>query len=54
MILIADVRQEMKNVLPAVTHHDGTARVHTVNRKVSPLYWELIAEFEKIKGVPVC
>jgi len=53
MILIADVRQEMKNVLPAVTHHDGTARVHTVNRKVSPLYWELIAEFEKIKGVPV-
>ena len=53
MILIGDVREEKKHVIPAVTHADGTARVHTVNRNLSPRYWELIHEFEKIKGVPV-
>ncbi len=53
MILIGDVREEKKSVIPAVTHADGTARVHTVNKDVNPLYWELISEFEKITGVPV-
>jgi carbamoyltransferase len=53
MILIGDVREEKKKVIPAVTHNDGTARVHTVNRYVNPRYWQLIHEFEKISGVPV-
>lgn len=53
MILIGDVREEKKKVIPAVTHADGTARVHTVNREVNPRYWELICEFEKLTGVPV-
>lgn len=53
MILIGDVHESKKSVLPAITHNDGTARVHTVNREVNPRYWELIHEFEKISGVPV-
>ncbi|MBI4309999.1 MAG: carbamoyl transferase [Candidatus Omnitrophica bacterium] len=53
MILIADVREDKKEILPAITHNDGTARVHTVNKKTSPEYWKLIEEFGKIKGVPV-
>lgn len=53
MILIADVRPEKKNVIPAVTHADGTARVHTVSKDVNPRYWRLIQEFEKITGVPI-
>ena len=53
MILVGEVREDKKNVIPAVTHADGTARVHTVNRDINPLYWELIREFEKITGVPV-
>ncbi len=53
MILVGDVHEDKKNVIPAVTHADGTARVQTVNKKVNPVYWELIAEFEKITGVPV-
>ncbi len=53
MILIADVRPEKRAVLPAVTHKDGTARVHTVSRKTAPEYWDLINEFGKISGVPV-
>ncbi len=53
MILIGDVREDKKSSLPAITHKDGTARVHTVNKKVNQAYWELISEFEKIKGVAV-
>jgi len=53
MILIGDVKEGKQNAIPAVTHADGTARVHTVNKKQNPLYWELISEFEKITGVPV-
>jgi carbamoyltransferase len=53
MILIADVVQEKKSIIPAVTHADGTARVHTVEKDDNPLYWQLIDEFEKLTGVPV-
>ncbi len=53
MILIGDVRKDRESAIPAVTHADGTARVHTVNKNVNPRYWKLIHEFEKIKGVPI-
>jgi carbamoyltransferase len=53
MILIGDVQDDKKEVIPAVTHADDTARVHTVNRQIIPRYWELISEFERITKVPV-
>ncbi|OGX27601.1 MAG: hypothetical protein A3D10_08390 [Omnitrophica WOR_2 bacterium RIFCSPHIGHO2_02_FULL_48_11] len=53
MILVGDVHENQKSVIPAVTHADGTARVHTVNKQINPKYWELINEFGKITGVPV-
>ena len=53
MILIGDVREEKKRLIPAVTHADGTARVHTVSRAAAPEYWDLINEFGKITGVYV-
>jgi carbamoyltransferase len=40
-------------VIPAVTHVDGTARVQTVSRDASPAFYDLIAAFERITGVPV-
>lgn len=52
MLLVAPVR-EGKRVIPAVTHVDHSARVQTVTRETSPLYYDLIAEFEKLTGVPV-
>jgi len=53
MILTAQVRPEKRNVIPAVTHIDGSARPQTVERDVSPLYWRLISEFGRRTGVPV-
>ncbi len=53
MILTFEVRPEKRTVIPAVTHADQTARVQTVERRVNPRYWELIAAFERRTGVPV-
>jgi carbamoyltransferase len=53
MILTAQVRPEKRNVIPSVTHVDGSARPQTVEREVNPLYWRLIREFGERTGVPV-
>jgi carbamoyltransferase len=53
MILTAQVRPEKRNVIPAVTHVDGSARPQTVERDVNPLYWKLICEFGSLTSVPV-
>jgi carbamoyltransferase len=53
MILTAQVRAEKRNVIPSVTHVDGSARPQTVEKDVNPLYYRLIDEFGKKTGVPV-
>jgi carbamoyltransferase len=52
MLLVAPVR-EGKRVIPSVTLVDHSARIQTVTRAESPLYYDLIAAFEKITGVPI-
>lgn len=53
MNIVAKVRPEKRNDIPAVTHVDGTARIQTVKRNVNPRYWGLIDQFERKTGVPV-
>ena len=52
MLLVAQVR-EGKRVIPSVTHVDNSARLQTVTRAESPLYYDLIAEFGRLTGVPL-
>jgi carbamoyltransferase len=52
MLFVSDVLPD-KRVIPAVTHVDGSARLQTVERDVNPLYYDLIAAFEKRTGTPV-
>lgn len=53
MLKVCDVRPEKANLLPAITHVDGSARVQSVSAKLNPLYHRLMTEFGKISGVPV-
>ncbi len=53
MNIVSRVRPDKRDVIPAVTHVDGTARVHTVERDANPLYWRLIDRFERLTGVGV-
>jgi carbamoyltransferase len=53
MLKVYPVKVEKRNVIPAVTHVDGTGRLQTVRKQDNPRYWQLIEEFRKITGVPV-
>ena len=53
MLLIVRVRPEWHSRLAAITHVDGTARVQTVSADTDPLLVELLAEFEKLSGLPI-
>lgn len=53
MLLVYDVLPSKREIIPAVTHVDGSGRAQTVSQKDNPLYHKLIGEFDKITGVPV-
>jgi carbamoyltransferase len=53
MLYVVDVKTEHRERVAATTHVDGTARLQTVDREVSPLYYRLIERFESATGVPV-
>jgi len=53
MIQVYPVRPDKRDVIPAVTHVDGSGRLQTVSRETNPRYWALIQAFGKKTGVPV-
>jgi carbamoyltransferase len=53
MMYAVDVVKGKGDLIPAITHVDGTCRVQTVTREQNPNYYELISEFNKIKNVPI-
>jgi carbamoyltransferase len=42
-----------RSTIPAVTHVDYSARVQTVRREDNPVYYELLAAFERLTGCAV-
>jgi carbamoyltransferase len=53
MLLVVDVKPTKRDVIPAVTHVDGTGRLQTVVRDGNPRYYDLIRRFGDATGVPV-
>jgi carbamoyltransferase len=53
MLFVYDMLPEKANIIPAVRHVDGTARIQTINREQHPLYYDLISAFAARTGVPV-
>lgn len=53
MIFVVNVREDKRDLLGAITHVDGTARIQTVSRKTNLRYWNLIRAFKDLTGVPV-
>ena len=50
---VFDIKKEKHSKIPAVTHVDGTGRLQSVNKDVSPRFHRLISEFQKKSGVPI-
>jgi carbamoyltransferase len=59
MLFVHKVRPGWRDLIPAVVHVDGTARVQTVDRGTAspaggePLLADLLAGFERLTGLPV-
>lgn len=47
------IKPEKHQQIPAVTHVDGTGRLQTVDKTVSPRYYRLIDTFRQKSGVPI-
>jgi carbamoyltransferase len=48
-----DLLNSPRSDIPAVTHLDYSARIQTVTRERSPLYYDMISEFERLTGCPL-
>ena len=53
MLYVVDVRPAKRDLIPAVTHVDGTGRLQTVSEEVNPRYYRLIETFRQATGVPL-
>lgn len=53
MLFICAVKSNKKNLLPAITHIDGTARIQTISRAMNEKFYNLIKTFGDDTGVPV-
>ena len=50
---VFDIKKEKQSEIPAVTHVDGTGRLQSVNKDISPRFYRLISEFKSKSGVPI-
>ena len=53
MLLVLPIRGDKRDVIPAVTHVDGTGRLQSVTEAFNPGFHRLISEFDRRTGVPV-
>lgn len=47
------INNQKRNLIPAVTHIDGTGRIQTVNKKINKDFYNLIFFFMEISKVPI-
>ena len=53
MLKVCNVLKEKQDVIPAVTHVDGSARLQTVSKNLNPRYHNLIKKLGDKTGIPV-
>lgn len=46
-------KEDKKDKVPAVVHFDGTGRLQTVNKDLSPWFYGFLSKWEKLSGVPI-
>jgi len=53
MTITCNVKPEWRERIAAVVHVDGSARPQTIERDTNPLYYDILAAFERESGLPV-
>ena len=50
---VISVKESFRDKLPAITHVDGTARLHTVKHEHNENFYDLLNEFKMITSFPI-
>lgn len=53
MLMVADILEEKRYLIPSVTHVDGTGRLQTVMKELNPMFYRLIEKFDETTGIPI-
>ncbi len=53
MTITCNVKPQWRERIAAVVHVDGSARPQIIERDTNPLYYDIIAAFERESGIPV-
>ena len=53
MLYVVPVKEDKRDVIPAITHVDGSGRLQTVMKETNPGYHRMIELFGQATGVPV-
>ena len=53
MLMVSDILEEKRCLIPSATHVDGTGRLQTVMKELNPAFYKLIEKFNEITGVPI-
>ena len=53
MLMVVDVLEDQRAAMPAITHVDGTARIHVVEESANARYHKLLAELGEKTGHPI-
>ncbi len=53
MTITCDVRPAWRSSIPAVVHVDHSARPQIITRAANPLYYDILARFERANNLPV-
>ena len=53
MMQVFQIREKKRQLIPAVSHVDGSGRLQTVSRHTNPLYHRLIKAFLEHTGIPM-
>lgn len=53
MLMVYPIQQEKRNLIPAVTHVDGSGRLQVVRKEQNPRFYSLIKSFGNISNIPI-
>ena len=53
MMKVFQIRAKYREMIPAVSHVDGTGRLQAVHQQTNPRYYRLIEHFRALTGIPL-
>jgi carbamoyltransferase len=53
MLMVYPIKEKWRNIIPAVTHVDGSGRLQTIRKEQNKAYYDLIKEFGELSGTPI-